>query len=196
MREAAQRLVAEGLLTSIPGRGLRVPRIGAEEIEDVYTARLAVEAEAARVVIARGDAEDLQRLDRAVETLREASRGDSAREIGDADLAFHQLLTDLAGSPRLSYAMANLAIQTRIASFSVPGGYSVPRTVSATYDQLLEALRDGDAERTAAVLRAQFSDAAARLRGDGESVDTVGADQDREPLRLRPIGDSEEPAGS
>src|SRR5699024_4274592 len=48
LREAAQRLVQERLLTAVPGRGLRVTKINADEVYDLYSARRAVEIEAVK----------------------------------------------------------------------------------------------------------------------------------------------------
>ncbi len=174
LREATQRLVQEGLLTSLPGRGLRVSAIPPEDIPDLYLARLAVEGEALRSLIAGTPASALPALEEALTRLLEASEGDDARAIGDADLAFHQALVDAAGSRRLSQAMATFAIQTRIASFSASDGYAVPATVSPTFRLLLDALVDGDADRAVAALRRQFDDAVARLTGvrDVETVET------------------------
>src|SRR5690625_900470 len=50
LREAMQRLVQERLLTAVPGRGLRVSRISAEQVPDLYRARAAVEGEAIRLL--------------------------------------------------------------------------------------------------------------------------------------------------
>ena len=169
-REAAQRLVQEGLLTSIPGRGLRVTELDAAGISDVYEARLAVEGQAARIVAANRTDEALAMLRESFDAYVEASRGDDAWAIGDADLAFHQALVDLTGSRRLSRIMATLVIETRIASLSVADGFSVRRSVSPTYEALLSALAAGDANAAITALEQQFDDAIARLNGQDDSV--------------------------
>src|SRR5690625_435038 len=46
LREAAQRLVEQGVLTSEPGRGLHVTVVDADQAADVYRTRFAVEAQA------------------------------------------------------------------------------------------------------------------------------------------------------
>lgn len=174
LREATQRLVQEGLLTSLPGRGLRVSVIGPDDIPDLYLARRAIEGEAVRCLAAGDAASALPALEAALTHLLSASEGDDARAIGDADLTFHQSLVDAAGSRRLSHAMATLAIQTRIASFSASDGYAVPATVSPTFRALLDALAAGDADAALAALHRQFDDAVARLTGvrDVETVET------------------------
>lgn len=179
LREAAQRLVQEGILVAIPGRGMRVAVIEGDQIADVYEMRLAVEAQAVRRIAQKADAAVLARISHAFDELVAASEGDDARAIGDADLEFHQVLVDAAGSERMTRAMAALVMQTRIASFSVPEGYSVRRSISPTYRVLLDALAAGDSAAAVRALEEQFSDAVSRLRGDAE-VDTVEVDLEDE----------------
>lgn len=188
LREAAQRLVQEGLLVSTPGRGLSVPKIVGDQVEDLYEARLAIESQAARKIARAGDAEALERIRQALEELLEASSAGDGRAIGDADLAFHQTLVDEAGSPRLSQYMAALVVQTRIASFSGPAGYTVRRSISETYQHLLDALIAGDEAGAVSALRKQFADAVSRLQGRDRAVDTVEAATDDEPQPFHPIG--------
>ncbi|GEK86474.1 GntR family transcriptional regulator [Microbacterium aerolatum] len=173
LRESTQRLVQEGLLTASPGRGMRVSVIGPEHVADVYDARLAIEAQAARLIIKTGASAVIGSIERAYATLVEASKGEDAVAIGDADIEFHRLLVDSAGSRRLSHYMSTLVIETRIASFSDPNGYTVRRSISETYRQLLDALAAGDTSAAFAALEQQFAEAVARLTGEDEDVDTV-----------------------
>lgn len=191
LRESTQRLVQEGLLTASPGRGMRVSVIGAEQVTDVYDARLAIEGHAVRLIIARADASALAALENSFAALVAVSEGTDARTIGDADLEFHQLLVDSAGSVRLSRYMATLAIETRIASFSDEHGYTVRRSVSATYRQLLDALAAGDCDAAFHALERQFEEAVARLTGNDQAVETVETPADEEPPPLAPIEFSE-----
>ncbi len=175
-REAAQRLVQEGIFRSIPGRGLRVLTLDNREIEDVYRARLAVESEAIHLLCSAKNAEHLEQLHQAFLSYEQLSQGNDAWAIGDADLAFHQLLVDLAESTRLSRLMTTLVIETRIASLSVADGFAVRSTVSATYGQLLQALSTGDPISGVHALRKQFTEAVARLTGQDTSIPTLESD--------------------
>lgn len=173
LREAAQRLVQEGALSSVPGRGMVVSRILPEEVGDVYESRLAIEGQAVTRIIRDDRSTAIDAVRRAYDDLVLMSRRVEARDIGDADLAFHQTLVDASGSPRLSRAMATLVLETRIATLSLPGGYSVRRTVSRTYRTLIDALVARDLPAARGALEDQFHDAAARLRGEDTSVETV-----------------------
>lgn len=174
LRESMQRLVQERLLTASPGRGMRVSEIGPERIADVYDARLAIEAQAARLIIKAGAESVLDRLEAAYAALVEVSRGTDALAISDADLEFHRLLVDVAGSARLGLYMSTLVIETRIAGLSGEGdGYTARRSVSETYRQLLDALAAGDAFAAFTALERQFAEAVARHTGQAGDVDTV-----------------------
>lgn len=186
-REAAQRLVQEGLLTSIPGRGLRVTKIETEDVQDVYETRLAVESQAVRAIIRSQNTEAVAKVRRAYDALVTVSMGEDAWVIGDADLAFHQTLVDVAGSRRLSRMMATLVIETRMASLSIAEGYSVRRSISPTYQRLLEALEAGDAQAAINALTLQFAAAVARLSGRDDTVDTVETDTEHEPQEFQPL---------
>ena len=187
LREATQRLVQEGLLTATPGRGIRVSVIGPEHVADVYTARLAVESQAIRQIVSAADPSALPALTASYRELVAVSEGTEARTIGDADLAFHQVLVDAAGSRRLSHYMATLIIETRIASLSDPQGYTVRRSVSPTYQEMLDALAAGDADAAVAALSRQFDEAIARLTGEDDQVETIETPDDEEPPPLERI---------
>src|SRR5690625_5100530 len=159
LREAMQRLVQEPLLTGVPGRGLRLSTISAEHVPDLYRARSAVEGEAVRQLVRSGRGGALEELEVAYAELLEATESQDARAISDADINFHQLLVNLAGSRRMSDYMSSLAVETRIAIFSLPEGFAVPAAVSGTYRALLDALAEGDADRAVRGLREQFDDA-------------------------------------
>ncbi len=188
LREATQRLVQEGLLTPQPGRGLYVARVDSPQVADLYRARIAVETEALRVLAQRSDPATLANLESALAELEKASEGNDARKIGNADLAFHQALVDEAGSSRLSRYMATLVIETRMATFSHPGGYKVRKSVSPTYREILDALKAGDAGAATAALRTQFDEAIERLTSREDSGDTVGPSPDSSALPVEPIG--------
>lgn len=175
LREAAQRLVQEGILTAVPGRGMSVAVIDGDQIPDVYEMRLAIEAQAARRIARDPSTQAMQRITGAYDELVAVSGGEDARAIGDADLEFHQVLVDVVGSDRLSRGMATLVMQTRLMSFSVPDGYSVRRSVSPTYRRLIDALGAGNADAAIAALEEQFAEAVSRLRGD-VTVDIVEVD--------------------
>lgn len=115
VREAIRQLVQEGLVEYEPHRGAFVRRISLEDRLDVYVAREAIEAGAARRILASEPA-DLSALHASLDDLRERARDhdDVTDEVIDADIRFHQALVRAAGSPRLERAYSTLAAETRM----------------------------------------------------------------------------------
>lgn len=184
LREACQRLVRDGLLTQIPGRGLFVTRMDAETMSDFIDYRLGIEMQAATIVAdqvarMRGRAQDTE-ADALLAPLRvclERSRASLAVEevieAGNADLDLHLQLAELSRNRFLVTSMNTIVILTRMGSFSDPLGFGVRADITATHEDLLEALARGDASRARALLRESLQELAARLRsGDATDEDT------------------------
>src|SRR5690625_7733170 len=69
LREAMQRLVQEGLLRSERHRGLFVRELEAEDVRDIYVARLAVERASCELIMRGNRGEALARLTASLEQL-------------------------------------------------------------------------------------------------------------------------------
>lgn len=144
VREALQRLIQEGLLVSEPHRGVFVVLLDADDMADVHLARAAVEREAARQIVRRGDRAAVQRLAALVSEMAAAAKTGTWAGVADADLRFHEALVAAAGSPRLRRMYATLLAETRLCLSQMPRTEPSPRTVVAEHRALLKALRAGD----------------------------------------------------
>jgi len=184
LREACQRLVRDGLLTQIPGRGLFVTRMDAETMSDFIDYRLGIEMQVASIVAdriraLRANDEDssadqlLAPLRATLERTRRALEAEEVIEAGNADLDLHQELAELAANPFLISAMNTIVILTRMGSFSDPRGFGVRADLTVVHEMLLEALSEGDASRARAVLRETLQELASRLRSGEPAQDLV-----------------------
>ncbi|MFC7457333.1 GntR family transcriptional regulator [Brachybacterium sp. GCM10030267] len=193
LREACQRLVRDGLLTQIPGRGLFVTHMDAETMSDFIDYRLGIEMQAATIVADRvaglreagkPEAADalLSPLRVSMERSRAALAAEEVIEAGNADLDLHQQIAEIARNRFLSTAMNTIVILTRMGSFSDPLGFGVRADLTATHEALLDALSSGDGSRARALLRESLQELAGRLR--------AGADEDlvRDPDLLESSG--------
>src|SRR5215204_6117540 len=103
VREALQRLIQEGLLRSEPHRGVFVPVMTDEDIEDVYLAREALETAAVRRIARMGRSASAHKmLDQVVQGMRTAADAGDWRTVADRDLDFHTELVSATASPRLA----------------------------------------------------------------------------------------------
>jgi DNA-binding GntR family transcriptional regulator len=161
LREAMQRLVAEGLLRSERNRGLFVRDLDAADVRDVYTARTAVERAAGLLLMAGDRAAAARRLTAALVAMEEAA-GDPVA-LADADHAFHAELVAAAGSPRLRRMADALLVETRMCLAALQDTAPPADALLAEHRELRDAVRDGNAERLTAVLEAHMADAVERI---------------------------------
>jgi DNA-binding GntR family transcriptional regulator len=164
LREAMQRLVQEGLLESVPHRGLFVVTLSEEDIHDIYTARLAIETAAVLEIIKHPDAEtSTRRLDRAVQRLSNAAERGPTRALAVADAAFHELLVSESGSTRLQRMASTLLVETRMCMAALADTYVVPDDLAQEHLLIVDAIRAGDREAAIEVMRVHMHDAVERL---------------------------------
>ncbi|MFI6522730.1 GntR family transcriptional regulator [Spirillospora sp. NPDC050679] len=164
LREAMQRLVQEGLLHSEPHRGLFVVTLDHGDVEDVYRARLAVEREACRLVMARNRGEAVARLTEALEGLVTAARERDRVAMSDADQAFHQVLVSASGSPRLERMAQTLLVETRMCLNALQDTYPEPEELVEEHRRLVDAIADGAEERLLLLIEEHMTDSVERLR--------------------------------
>jgi DNA-binding GntR family transcriptional regulator len=164
LREAMQRLVAEGLLRSERHRGLFVRDLAAADVRDVYTARTAVERAAALLLLAEGDrSAAVARLTAALATMEAAAAAGDAVALADADHDFHAELVAASGSPRLHRMARALLVETRMCLAALQQTAPPAEDLLDEHRTLRDALRDGDAARFVGMLEAHMADAVARI---------------------------------
>lgn len=146
VREAVQRLVQEGLLVAVRNRSTSVVDLGPDDIADVYQARLAVEREAARVVLGRSGKDIADALDTVVRTMNDALANGTWGEVARADLSFHQTIVDAAGSKRLSRMFSTLVAETMLCLHRFERIFDPPGEVIEQHQRLADLFRGGDVD--------------------------------------------------
>jgi len=150
VREAFRRLEAEGLLKSVPRRGVRVVELDSDELKIVREVRLALELIAVRRTVERSDDETRTQLAVVLEEGREAAvRGDRDRilELNDQ---FHELLAAGGGSRFLTETLRSARNQT----YHLVGGKS--SAVHQSWDEhaaIIQAALDRDSELAVLLMR-------------------------------------------
>lgn len=165
VREAFQRLVQESLLTAVPHRGVFVTTIEPEEVADVYLARSVVEREAARIVARHRTDQALAALGALVEEMEASSTKGDWAHVAETDLAFHEVLVDLANSPRLVRMYRTLLVETRLCLRGLRSVHPSSAEVVAEHRALLDALVAGDESRATACVDLHLSRATAGTAG-------------------------------
>ncbi|MFP5068558.1 GntR family transcriptional regulator [Pseudonocardia nantongensis] len=163
LREAMQRLVAEGLLRSERHRGLFVRELGPDDVRDVYLARTAVERAAVLQVLAGDRAVAVQALAGPLAAMADAALAGDPVALGDADHEFHAALVAASGSPRLCRMTDGLLVETRMCLAALQQTAPPAPDLVREHERLRDALVDGDAELLLDRLEAHMDDAVARI---------------------------------
>lgn len=166
MREALIRLAAEGFVRNFPQRGFRTIASTPETVAEHAALRVAIEIEATRLALVRGDLAWEANLTAAhhrlahLETRLRARRergSDELRMWTDADQAFHRALISACGNEVLIEAQAQAFLRFRLHLASVASDFGF-RGVDLVreHEAILEAALDRDAEACASAIRDHF----------------------------------------
>jgi DNA-binding GntR family transcriptional regulator len=160
LREGLQRLTAEGLLVSIRNRGLFVIEMTPERVKDMYVARQAVERAAAEQVHLRDPVGGGTVLMKIIEAMAAAP---DSHAVGDADIAFHELLVALADSPRLTRMHLTLLTETRMCIHALEDSYAGGDVRVAEHRAIAQSFLDRKPRLTDKLIVAHMKDAVQRL---------------------------------
>jgi DNA-binding GntR family transcriptional regulator len=155
IREALVQLERQGLVVINRNRGAVVAQLSREDLEELYTLRLAIEELAVRRATRFADADAIAALDTIVVRIEDAfARGVTESEAAELDLALHDLIYRTARHRRLEETWANMRPQIHILLLSRNVAHGDFREMLLTsHQELVGAMRDQDEERAVAFIR-------------------------------------------
>lgn len=158
VRDALMHLEREGLVESLPRRGVVVAGVSERSVREIYGLRTVLEAMAARLAAARATAEAVERLRACTREMRELLVHGQRHLIGGTDMEFHRQLVTMADHRRLLTAWEGLA-GTLEALVSVANTVytNMPRAVDA-HDAIADALAAHDAAAAEQLVRRHIED--------------------------------------
>ena len=152
VREALALLVAEGLATREPNRGVSVSRPDPESVRDVSTARTVLEAAGVRNWPPASE-EAREGVRRALADYERAVAHDASyQELNQRHLAIHLSLVGLTGSPRLVSMAESIVAEMRLALAQIDRVRRNARDQAGTHHHLLDLLESGDIDAALAEL--------------------------------------------
>ncbi|GGO74254.1 GntR family transcriptional regulator [Nocardioides deserti] len=159
VREALTLLVAEGLATREPHRGVSVTSPDPDSVRDVCRARAVLEGAGVR----RWAEADEALRDRVRTTLvaytTAMAEGASYQLLNERHLAFHVSLVGLTGSPRLVHMAEQLVTELKLALAQVDRIRRNAHDQADSHQALLDLLEAGDLPAAAAFLERHLADA-------------------------------------
>lgn len=157
LREALNRLVAEGYLTFQGGHGFFCRSLTPAMVLDLYEARVAIEVEAVRRSVHRAPDADIDRLRAYLDEIEpEYDRAHDPLRLLELDEAFHTRLCALSGNAEMCRLLDNLNGRIRYVRMmdlkALREGGTPPNRLSA-HRTVLDAVADRDADAAARALR-------------------------------------------
>lgn len=157
IREALLRLEQDGLIERID-RGLVVRELSPEDIIDFYETRVVLEATAARTAAERRSDHDVARLYALADHVEAAGTDDPALMV-ETNVDFHRAIWRASRNMALIDLLERLLMHIgryQETTLSFPGRWS---QANVEHRALVDAIRDRDAVRAAAVATDHFSSA-------------------------------------
>jgi DNA-binding GntR family transcriptional regulator len=163
LREGLQRLTQEGLLVSIRHRGLFVVELTPENVRDMYLAREAIERCAIAVVVERDPLGTADALQPVLDEMTLAADRSDYRGVAEADIRFHEVLVDRAGSERLARVHGTQATEARICIQALGQSPQDALLRVEEHQRIADAIRAADGPLAQSLLAQHMADAVADL---------------------------------
>ena len=156
LREALNRLVAEGFLTYRTGQGFFCRSLDPASILNLYEARQAVECEGVRLACRRAAETDIARIRAFLLEIEPVYQGDAkVWALVDLDEEFHMRVIRLSANAELERILSNLNARSRYVRWI---DMETRRSITpAAHMRIVEALERRDADKAATRMREHIS---------------------------------------
>ena len=162
LREGFRLLSHDGLLVHRRHRGVFVPQLDEDDLTDLYLLRITLEVGVLRG-LGQVDPALLRQLEADVRTGEEAARRGRWRQVGTANMDFHQHLVALSGSPRMMTVGRQVLAQTRLAFLSLRQPQTLHEPFIGRNRELVGLLAAGRVAEAAEALEAYLRDSRDQL---------------------------------
>jgi DNA-binding GntR family transcriptional regulator len=163
IREAMTLLEQEGLLRTVPRRGIFIVRKTKRQIVEMIEMWAAIESMAARLATLHASDADIAGLRRMFDEFRNATPAEHIEEYSEANIAFHQAIIRLSGSHLMGQTLENLFIHVRaIRRMTIAQADRAARSI-VDHMRIIEALEKRDTELAERLVRQHSLDLAAHV---------------------------------
>lgn len=171
IREAIARLEQEGLVRTVPRRGVFVIRKPKSEILDMITVWAALESMAARLITQNATDEEISSLRKLFATVRGAQDKADIDEYSEKNIAFHQAIIRLSKCPLLIDMADNLFIHMRAIRTKTIGENDRASRSIIDHMAIIEALENRDTELAERLTRQHTLDLGTHVQNNVHYLD-------------------------
>ena len=149
VRSAIKRLVAEGLVNSIPNRGAFVITPTRKEIQETFLVRSQLEQMAARLTTAHANSNQLAELKLLIQKESEILANGDMEKYFSANDNLHLKIAEFSGNAVLHSYVRQLMDRTRIFLILYDPFYKLEYMPTEEHSNIVDAIASGDADRAA-----------------------------------------------
>jgi DNA-binding GntR family transcriptional regulator len=169
VRQALTQLEHEGFVELRRHRGAFARRLTRDDVEELYTLRLAIERLAMERAVLRLGVEHERRMSAILDEMAGVRAGYDPGRVVELDLAFHDVVYDAAEHGRLRRTWNSLRPQVAFFLSVRNDRYrDFVEVGHSEHEQLLDVLRAGDVERVDAAIEKHMSGSYHRLLREAE----------------------------
>ncbi len=153
VREALGLLSREGLLSSMPHGGFRVPDLRADDLNDIFELRYLLEPYAAGLAARNADHEGVTGMHVVIQTEKQCLTDSDNIAFVQASQDFRSRLFAMAGNRRLAAAISQIEGHAQFVRSENFDDWKTRTVLISAQEQILEAVRLRDAENAAKAMR-------------------------------------------
>ena len=163
IREAVKRLEERGLLISVPRRGIYVRVFSKDDIDDVFSFRIAMECFAIEQALPKLTDRDIDGLANMVTGMETCAAEEDEAGLTELDMGFHRKLCELSGNRQTLHAFANIQHEIQMLIALVDFRFDSLHEAAADHWPVVEALRTRDLKASVSALTDHIQDAWSRI---------------------------------
>jgi DNA-binding GntR family transcriptional regulator len=152
VRSALDELAVRKTIEHVPNRGYRVAEIDMPTYEAVRDTRLILETATAPGIVARIDADTIERLQALAEQFSTAVHGGTRDEQSEINRAFHHLMYEACGNAVLAETIWGLRDRSRGSPVTVWNSHESLLQSDRDHHAMIQAIRLRDAEALAGLI--------------------------------------------
>ncbi|HHW48099.1 MAG TPA: GntR family transcriptional regulator [Clostridiaceae bacterium] len=173
IREALRQLEREGLVQSIPNKGVIVKGISVQDIEDIYTIRMMIEGLAARWAAEKITEKEIEELKEVVDLEEFYTTKNDPSHLLKFDSRFHEILFRASKSKPLMHMLSmfhHYIQRARNISLSTP---ERAQKVLEEHKAILKALMERDAEKAEKLTNEHIKNASINFLKHKEEIEKL-----------------------
>lgn len=171
VREALGQLEQEGLIRSVPYKGVVVTPLNPAYVRELYSLRTVLETFALRRGMERGDEADVVTLQTIIAEMRRAARRGDAPELTRLDLKFHSAIIQMAHHNLLERSWTPLRIGVQRCLHSRHKIHQSYDEVVGSHPEIVDAVVAGNVDDACTLLHQHIVESGHKLREAWLDVD-------------------------